>query len=85
MTGHPPLGNMEVNLIGETMTKFTKEQQQVLESAITFCNKKTDILQVRCNVGSVKGDVWGDVLGDVVGDVGGNVRGDVGGNVGAKV
>ena len=57
------------------MTKFTKEQQKLLEQIIVFHG---DGFSVR---GSVLGHVWGNVEGDVGGNVWGNVWGDVGGHV----
>ena len=80
MIGRPPLGTTETNLIGETMTKFTKEQQQILEDVINFDGKRVTILN-RFTGGfllwSVYGDVTGSVYGSVWGDVYGNVMGGV--------
>ena len=44
------------------MTKFTKEQQELLEQIIVF--------EGDSDVFDVKGNVKGNVLGDVEGDVG---------------
>lgn len=48
------------------MTKFTKEQQELLERIIVF-EGDSDVFDVK---GSVKGSVKGNVLGNVEGDVG---------------
>ena len=88
MTDHPPLGTTETNLIGETMTKFTKEQQKVLEDVINFDGKKVDILNKFTRnycLRSVWGSVWGSVEGNVYGSVKGDVRGDVWGSVWGSV
>ena len=60
------------------MTKFTKEQQELLERLITFREGSDDVFGIE---GDVKGNVNGDVCGNVEGDVCGNVKGDVCGNV----
>ena len=84
MIGRPPLGTTETNLIGETMTKFTKEQQQILEDVINFDGKRVNILN-RFTGGfllwSVEGNVWGNVEGNVEGSVEGSVLGNVWGYV----
>ena len=88
MIGRPPLGATETNLIGETMTKFTKKQQQILEDVIHFDGKRVNILNKFTEgfllwdvVGNVCGNVWGNVEGSVRGSVEGNVGGSVGGSV----
>ncbi len=60
------------------MTKFTKEQQELLERIIVF-EGDSDVFDVK---GNVKGNVWGSVKGNVLGSVKGNVLGDVEGDVG---
>ena len=62
---------------GTKMTKFTKEQQELLERIIVF-EGDSDVFDVKGEVnGSVGGDVEGDVLGSVWGSVKGNVLGSV--------
>jgi hypothetical protein len=52
------------------MTKFTKEQQELLERIIVF-EGDSDVFDVKGNVeGSVKGHVGGSVEGNVEGNVG---------------
>lgn len=69
------------------MTKFTPEQQAILEEKIEF-DVSTDprgfsvLGTVEGNVlGDVKGHVWGDVKGNVEGNVEGRVWGNVVGDV----
>lgn len=63
------------------MTKFTKEQQDILEAGILF-REGSDVYDIK---GSLKGSVLGDVEGSVEGDVWGSVKGNVEGNVGGNV
>jgi len=58
------------------ISKFTKEQQDVLEKLIEFTDDgEFNIL------GDVKGDINGDVLGCVRGSVGGYISGNVWGSI----
>ena len=75
------------------MTKFTPEQQAILEANVIFNEDDTvsyagSLHSVGGRVGQVWGDVgqvWGDVKGDIEGDVKGNIEGDVKGDVGGDV
>ena len=66
------------------MTKFTKEQQKLLEEIIDFREDgKFDVggINIGHVDGNVHGDVWGDVKGNVHGDVKRSVEGSVEGSV----
>ena len=57
-------------------SKFTPEQQAILEKLIEFTDDGGFNI-----LGDVKGDVNGDISGDIYGTVYGNVEGDVKGDV----
>jgi hypothetical protein len=58
------------------MTKFTPEQQEVLEELIEFTDDGGFNI-----LGTVKGDVNGDVIGCVKGSVGSYIGGNVWGSI----
>lgn len=64
---------------GDNMTKFTAEQQALLEDAIDFSSNGA--VTYNGDLAKVVGDVWGDVQGSIQGNVCGDVQGDVQGNL----
>ena len=68
------------------MTKFTKEQQEYLESNVDMCEDRLGINVIRGDIysyvgGNIHGNISGNVGGTISGTIEGNVGGDVEGNI----